>query len=128
MVWLPFPRLPLRLARLDMVVSGAGLGIVGAVSRCWEPLLNLARFDMLVSGFGLCCVCGLCLIRRRVLVPLAGCLQVGSGLRAEVHLKMLGGFLGQFGLLLLVGPRPSGARLSGVRVPDLCRGRLRAPC
>ena len=33
MVWLPLPRLLLMLARLDMVVSGAGLGIVGAVSR-----------------------------------------------------------------------------------------------
>ena len=29
----PVPRLPLRLARLDMVASGDGLGIVGAVSR-----------------------------------------------------------------------------------------------
>ena len=32
MVWLPLPRLPLRLARLDMMVSGAGLMIGGAVS------------------------------------------------------------------------------------------------
>ena len=49
-------------------------------------------------------------------------------MRAEVYLRKLGGFLGQFGLLLLVAPRPSGARLSVVRVPDLCRGRLRARC
>ena len=58
-----------------------------------------------------------------------GCVVPGwVWMRAEVHLGMLGGFLGQFGLLLLVGLRPSGARLGGVRVPGLCQGWLRAPC
>ena len=47
---------------------------------------------------------------------------------AVVHLGTLKSFLGQLGLLLLVGPFPSETWLSGVLVPDLCRGRLRAPC
>ena len=90
--------------------------------------LSLARVDMLrksylwgkfVTEVFLLCVYGLCLIRRWVLVPLAVWFQGGSGLHAKVHLGMLGGFLGQFGLLLLLGPWPSGARLSGVCVPDL---------
>ena len=47
---------------------------------------------------------------------------------ALVHLGTLKSFLGQLGLLLLVDPWPSGTWLSGVLVPDLCRGWLRAPC
>ena len=58
-----------------------------------------------------------------------GCLAPGWVLiHAEVHLGKLGGFLGQFGLLPLVGRWPTGAQLNGVRVPNLRRGRLRAPC